>query len=103
MVPAIGDVVYLNTTFVRSDAYQQSLREVLSSTEVLQALGTGIRPTGTAQGLLFPLGDSEVAEWSLALTGSRGRGHLYGVANQVNGEWNFSRLSFVSGNGEKIE
>jgi YD repeat-containing protein len=102
IVPAIGDVVYLNTTFVRSDAYQQSLRGVLSSTEVLHALGTGIRPSRTALGLLFPLGDSEFAEWSLALTGSRGRGHLYGVANQVNGEWNFSRLSFVSGNGEKI-
>src|ERR1700675_4973162 len=103
IVPAIGDVVYLNTTFVRSDAYQQSLRGVLSSTEVLHALGTGIRPSRTALGLLFPLGDSEFAEWSLALTGSRGRGHLYGVANQVNGEWDFSRLSLVSGSGEKIE
>src|SRR5258708_7343102 len=103
IVPAIADVIYLNTTFVRSDAYQQSLRGVLSSTEVQQALGTGIRPSRTAVGLLFPLGDSEFAEWSLALTGSRGRGYLYGVANHVNGEWDFSRLSLVSGNGKQSE
>jgi YD repeat-containing protein len=103
IVGAIADVVYLNTTFVRSDVYQQALRGVLSSTEVQQALGTDIQPSRTALGLLFPLGDSEFAEWSLALTGSRGRGHLYGVANEVNGEWDFSRLSLVSANGEKIE
>jgi YD repeat-containing protein len=103
MVPAIGEVVYLNTTFVRSDAYQHSLRGALSSPEAMQALGTGIRPSGTALGLLFPLGDSEFAEWSLTLTGSRGRGHLYGVANRVKGEWNISRLTLVIANGDKID
>src|ERR1700683_2607448 len=67
ILSAIGDVVYLNKTFVRSDVYQQTLRGVLSSTEVQQALGTGIRPNRTALGLLFQLGDSKFAEWSLGL------------------------------------
>jgi hypothetical protein len=103
IVAAIGDVVYLNKTFARSAFYQRALRGVLSSTEVQQALGTGIRPDRTALGLLFQLGDSKFAEWSLEVAGSRGRGHLYGVANEVNGEWDFSRLSLVSGNGKRID
>jgi YD repeat-containing protein len=45
-------------------------------------------------------GQSEFAEWSVALAGSRGSGHLYGVANQVNGVWEFSRLTFESRDGK---
>jgi predicted Zn-dependent protease len=72
----------------------------LSSVDVQSAIGSGIQVKQPTLGHLFPFGDSQFAEWSVALAGSRGRGVLYGVANQVNGTWDFSRLVFKSENGE---
>lgn len=49
-------------------------------------------------GFELPFRHAHFAEWSLALKGSRASGHLYGVATQINGTWDLSRLVFVSGN-----
>jgi hypothetical protein len=91
---------YLNVRLLRSEAYQSSLKMALSSVDVQSAIGSGIQVKQPTLGHLFPFGDSQFAEWSVALAGSRGRGVLYGVANQVNGTWDFSRLVFKSENGE---
>jgi YD repeat-containing protein len=96
----IGTLVYLNMNLVQSTAYATSLKVALSSADVQAALGSGIRAKGPVLGYLLPFRSSQFAEWSVALTGSRGSGHLYGVANQINGAWDFSRLVFVSENGK---
>lgn len=95
---AIAAVVYLNLMLVQSTAYQSSLKAALSSPDVQSALGNGIRAKQPVLGYLFPFMDSQFAQWSVTLTGSRGSGHLYGVANQINGTWDFSRLVFESAN-----
>ena len=96
----IGTLVYLNVRLVQSTAYVSSLQTALSSAEVQSALGSSIRAKQPVFGFLFPFRGSQFAEWSVALTGSRGSGHLYGIANQINGAWDFSRLAFEFENGK---
>ncbi len=103
-VSAVAVFVYLNIALVESDAYKDSLKIALSSPEVQSAIGGRIRIKQPVFGYTLPLRHSQFAEWSVVLTGQRGTGHLYGVANKVNGDWNFSRLAFHPNNTkEKIE
>jgi YD repeat-containing protein len=96
----IAAVVYVNVSLLQSSAYTVSLQTALSSPDVQSALGSGIRAKQPVLGFLFPFGGSQFAQWSVILTGSRGSGHLYGVANWTNGAWDFSRLSFEPENGK---
>jgi YD repeat-containing protein len=103
-ISTVAALVYLNIMLVQSDAYKDSLKIALSSPEVQNALGSSIRIKQPVFGYALPLRHSQFAEWSVVLAGQHGTGHLYGVANKVNGDWNFSRLAFHPNNGkEKIE
>jgi YD repeat-containing protein len=95
----VAALVYLNSRLTESEAYKTSLSTALSSVELQNALGANLRVKRPVFGYLSPFGDSQFAEWSVGLTGSRGRGRLYAVANQVNGSWDFSRLVFAPENG----
>jgi len=88
--------VYLNFTILRSEAFKDSLSIAVSSPAVRSKLGDDIRPQYPVLGHFVPFGHSKFMEWSVPLRGSRGRGHLYAVANQINGVWDFSRLAFES-------
>jgi YD repeat-containing protein len=92
----IGTCVYSNVVLVRSEAYKDSLTRAFSSPEIQNVLGGDIHAKYPALGYVIALGNLRFAEWSVALAGSRGKGHLYGVANQINGVWEFSRLTFES-------
>lgn len=103
-ISTVAALVYLNIMLVQSDAYKDSLKIALFSPEVQNALGSSIRIKRPVFGYALPLRHSQFAEWSVVLAGQHGTGHLYGVANKVNGDWNFSRLAFHPNNGtEKIE
>lgn len=98
-VMLIATVSYLNRRLLRCEAYRKSLDIALSSVDVQENLGNGIQVRWPTVGYLFPFQNSQFAEWSVELVGSRGRGHLYGVATQVSGVWDFSRLVFLSAKG----
>lgn len=97
---AIGLGVYSNMRLTRSDAYKDSLKTAFSSPEVQNILGSGIHAKFPALGHVVSYGPSEFSEWSVAIAGSRGTGHLYGIANKINGASMFSRLIFKSQGGE---
>lgn len=96
-----GLCYYLNVKLVQSDAYKQALAIASSSPDVQNILGTNIHANKWAFGHLESFQGSEFAEWSVALSGARGTGHLYGISNQVNGAWDYSRLVFESDEGKK--
>jgi YD repeat-containing protein len=98
---AVAAFVYLNIALVQSDAYKDSLKIALSSPEVQRAIGGSIQVKQPVFGYALRLRHSQFAEWSVILAGQRGTGHLYGVANKVNGDWNFSRLAFHPNNGKE--
>ena len=103
-ISTVAVLVYLNIELVQSEVYKDSLKIALSSPEVQNALGSSIRIKQPVFGYALPLRHSQFAEWSVVLAGQHGTGHLYGVANKVNGDWNFTRLAFHPNNGTtKIE
>jgi YD repeat-containing protein len=99
-IVVVACVLWLNIRLVRCYAYQDSLEMALASPEVQNALGSGVRPNYPVLGFELPFSYAHFAEWSLLLKGSRGSGHLYGIATRVNGSWDVSRLVFVSGSGK---
>jgi hypothetical protein len=77
-------------------AYTQAIALAKSSSEVQSLLGDGIRAQAPAVGFTNGSNGSQFTEFSVRLVGSRTGGHLYGVANAVDGMWEFSRLSFLA-------
>jgi YD repeat-containing protein len=73
----------------------------MASPDVKSSLGDGIRAKSPAIGFVTGSYGSRFTQFSVRLAGARGTGHLYGVANSVRGEWEFSRLSFVADNTER--
>jgi YD repeat-containing protein len=94
-----GIWAYSNSRLTQSTAYQDSLHIAFTSPEVQNALGSAIHTKYPAFGHLSSFQHSEFAEWSVAVQGSHGHGYVYGVANQINGVWDFSRLAFRSSDG----
>jgi predicted Zn-dependent protease len=91
----IAWIASVNIELIRSEVYQDCLAKALASQEVQNALGTKIWVSYPVLGFETAIGPAHFAEWSLSLIGSRGTGHLYGVATRVNGTWDVSRLVFV--------
>jgi hypothetical protein len=97
-------VVFMSGRITEAGAYKDALTIADSSPEVRSALGTGIQAEWPVLGTNLRSAHSQFVQWSVALRGSRGEGHLYGVANENNGSWEFSRLSFVANAGhQKID
>jgi len=93
----VGLFYYLRSHLVRSEAYAHALSLALSSPDVQKLLGSDIRVSGSPVGHVLSFDGSEFAEWRVPLSGSHGKGHLYGVANELDGAWNYSRVVFESG------
>jgi YD repeat-containing protein len=86
----------LHQVVTSTGAYAQAIALAKSSSEVQSLLGDGIRAQAPAIGFADGSNGSQFTEFSVRLVGSRTGGHLYGVANAVNGVWEFSRLSFLA-------
>ncbi len=94
----------LHQLVVSTAAYSQAISLAKSSPEVQSLLGDGIRARSPAIGFAKSSNGSQFTEFSVRLAGSRMGGRLYGVANAVNGVWEFSRLSFLAdGTAQKLD
>ncbi len=100
-IVCLGTFLFVSHRLTRTEAYQDSITLAESSPEVQDALGTGISAGWPAVGFNLPFHDSDFAQWAVKLEGSRGAGYLYGVANQLGGVWEYSRLVFVASDGSK--
>lgn len=97
----VGTVHYLVSS---TGAFKQAITLAKASADVQNSLGEGIKVQFPVIGLNSGDGGSQFTEFSVRLAGSRGNGHLYGVANALNGVWEFSRLSFLAdGAAKKID
>ena len=86
----IGISHYLVTS---TDAYKQAIRLAQSSPEIKNLLGEDIKVEGPVLGFASESNGGKFVVFTARLAGLRGKGHLYGVANAVNEEWEFWRLS----------
>ncbi|MGA3295726.1 MAG: cytochrome c oxidase assembly factor Coa1 family protein [Candidatus Acidiferrales bacterium] len=97
----LGSLGFLHSSLTATTAYTDSLAMARSSPDVQKLLGDGIHVKPLVFGYALPFADPKFAQWSVKLGGSRGSGHLYGIANRINDSWEFSRLVFVSDDGGK--
>jgi YD repeat-containing protein len=96
--------VVVNLRIGRSEVFIQSLEAAQASPAVAAELGSGVHPVSIAIGLTTSFRGSEFAEWSVKLRGSRGAGHLYGVANRTSGAWEYSNVNVVAGgDGKRVD
>lgn len=84
---------------VRSSACQEAFTLAQSSLEIQKLLGEDVGSVGLVLGTISHRFDSDFAQWSMILKGSKGKGRLYAVANRATGDWDFSRLTFVPESG----
>ena len=96
-----GVYLYLNHRLQASTAYRESFTIASNSPDVQEILGNEIRRGTGGVGHLQGFEGAEFAEWSAPLAGPGGSGHLFGVANQVRGTWDYARLVFHSDDGKK--
>ncbi len=94
-------LVWLHFPIAETEAYKQSVMVAQASRDAQTLLGGGIDVKSPAWGYVTDFRGSKFAEWSVKLAGSRGKGHLYGVANQARGSWEYSRLELVSDDGKE--
>jgi YD repeat-containing protein len=92
---------FLNARLTATEIYRDSLATAEASPEVQSALGSNIHAEWPVIGYNLRAEHSEFAQWSVKLRGSSGKAHLYGVANKINGEWEYSRLIAVLDAGSK--
>lgn len=95
--------LYFYGRLLMSGAYLTSLSLAESSPAAQKVLGTGIHVKTLPIGSALRRYNSDFAEWSVTLKGSLGSGRLYGVANNINRGWEFSRLILVPSKGGKID
>ena len=99
---ALGVVyAFLNARLTGTEVYRDSLATAEASPDVQSALGSNIHTEWPVIGYSLPWEHSEFAQWSVKLRGSIGSAHLYGVANKINGEWEYSRLVVNADTGSK--
>jgi YD repeat-containing protein len=99
LLPIASFFAILHVRLVRSSACQEAFTLAQSSPETRKILGEDVRSVGLVLGTISHRFDSDFAQWSMIVKGSKGKGHLYAVANRTTGDWDFSRLTFVPESG----
>jgi len=96
-IAALSVLVYVaHVRVVSTAAYQEALRIAESSPDLQAVLGDQITTTSLATGIVQNYYGSRFVQWEVSLRGPRGRAHLYGVANELGGTLEFSRLAAIS-------
>jgi len=90
---------FLHARLSSTMAYREALKLAKASPAVEAVLGKDIHLRSTALGVAFTAQGSEFVQFSVALAGWHGAGHLYAVANSIHQNLRFSRLSFLPAAG----
>jgi hypothetical protein len=87
------------TSFHNSDAYQQALTKAAENPQVHELIGEPIKPSWFISGQLNVNGSTGNANFSIPISGPKGKGSIRAVAYKSGGVWRFTYLQ-VSINGE---
>jgi YD repeat-containing protein len=93
-----------NFLVIWSRPYGRAITIAQSSPKVRELLGDNVHELFPAIGFSRSSDGEEFTQFAVALSGSRGRGRLYAVSNEINGVCEFSRLVLkVNSSGERID
>jgi hypothetical protein len=100
----LGVAILINLIPESTPALEQGVALAKASPKVQQVLGSGIKSEWPSLGTTKKKAKWAFTEFTVHLSGPKGDGHLYGVANALNGKWEFSGLSVVvDRNNQKID
>ena len=94
-------VVIVFGTMKSSDVYKDSLARAQNDPAVIEALGSPIDDAWYMTGKTEVTGSSGAADLMVPISGPKGKGKLYIVAEKAEGKWNYSKLVVVTDEGEK--
>jgi len=99
----LGVFTLVNTTFHHSDVYKQAMARAQENAQVRAQIGDPIAPGWMIVGELKINGSTGYANFSIPISGTRGKGHIRVVATK-NGVWRFSFLQvYVDGQQQCID
>jgi hypothetical protein len=97
-------IVYLAGSMMRSsEPYRLALAQASAHPAVIDAIGTPFEEGWMPTGSVNVSGPGGTANLAIDLSGPRGSGTLYAVAQRNAGQWQFSQLVFgVEGSGQRL-
>ena len=99
-----GIFLVVESSFQHSDSYVQALARVRADPLVVQKIGQPINAGWLVSGSINVSGNSGDADFSIPITGPKGKGTLYVVAKKTAGSWEFRTLQVeVPGATERID
>jgi hypothetical protein len=88
----------------QTDAYKMAVARAGSDPRVTAALGTPIETGWYLSGHANVNGGSGDADFSIPISGPKGKGTIYAVATKSGGDWTYSKLQVkVESTGETID
>jgi hypothetical protein len=97
-------VVFVFGIMKSSDVYKTALSRAQASPEVQAALGTPIKDGLVVSGNTKADGASGTADLSIPISGPKGSGTIYVIAEKKAGRWNYSTLEVeVAATKERID
>jgi hypothetical protein len=87
-----------------SDAEKMAVERVQSSPACIERLGTPIKKGLITTGSIQVSGPSGHAELDVPVSGPKGKGDIYLIANKKAGQWQFETLQLaIDGSGNRID
>ncbi len=87
-----------------SDVYKEALQRAQTNPEVVAALGEPIRDGWFVSGKTEVSGGGGEADLAIPVSGPKGSGTIYAVAEKSAGRWNYSKLQIeVKATGQRID
>jgi hypothetical protein len=75
-----------------ADVYKQAMAKASANPEVTQKIGTPLKAGWFVSGSINMSGDSGKADFTIPITGPKGKGTIYLDATKFAGQWEFQRL-----------
>jgi len=92
----IGSVFFgVKEVFKNSTPYEYALEQAQNNPEVMSALGNLIESDGMISGNISYQNNSGVADFSIPIKGSKGKGRIFIVAEKSGDEWIYEKLYVV--------
>ena len=98
-----GILVFVASMIKSSDAYQVAMQKAEESPEVAEAIGTPIDAGFFITGNIRTSGPTGEANLSVPLSGPKGDGTLFVVAEKSAGQWTYSTLAFEAPEGGRVD
>lgn len=105
LIIGAGTAIFgISKMITNSKPYEYALEQASTNEEVIAVLGDSITSDGLMQGNISLNNDNGLADITIPIKGSKGKGKVTVVGEKTDGEWTYSSLYVtIKGSKERIE